>query len=119
MERPRPSSAASLPRAPSISSPTGNPPDVMPANSDRPGRPALLPGSVLRIMVSKVAAVSPPLIDISPDPFAVSISGAGEVGAGDVACDIRQGYAFDALRLQIRGDVGDGFMQLHRKRHLG
>src|SRR3954470_16495426 len=52
MESPSASSFASLPTAPSISRPTGKPVGVMPANSDSPGMPALLPGSVLRIMVS-------------------------------------------------------------------
>ena len=55
----------------------------MPANSDRPGRPALLPGSVLRIMVSKVGVDAPPLTDISLDPFSRSIAGAGAIVVGN------------------------------------
>ena len=44
--------------------------------------PALLPGSVLRIIVKKVGAGLPPAIDISPEPFSASIgtAGAGVVG---------------------------------------
>ena len=80
---PNPSNFVSLPTGPSISSSTGRPPGVMPANSDRPGMPALLPGSVLRIMVSKVGTGFSPLIDISPDPLASSISGAGATVVGN------------------------------------
>src|SRR5436305_14719564 len=83
IESPSASSFASLPTGPSISRPTGKPPGVMPANSDRPGIPALLPGSVLRIMVSKVGTGAPPLIDISPDPLTGSINGAGATVVGN------------------------------------
>src|SRR6266403_793382 len=83
LESPSPSSFASLPTGPSISSPTGNPPGVMPAYNDRPGMPALLPGSVLRIMVSNVGTGLSPLIDISPDPFSASIAGAGATVVGN------------------------------------
>src|SRR5712664_2249295 len=87
IESPSPSSFVSLPRGPSISSPTGKPPGVSPANSDRPGMPALLPGSVLRIMVSNVGTGLPPSIDISPDPFSMSITGAGAIVVGNrMAC---------------------------------
>src|SRR5712664_1422671 len=82
IESPSPSSFVSLPRGQSISSPTGKPPGVIPANNDRPGMPALLPGSVLRIMVSNVGTGLPPSIDISPDPFSMSITGAGAIVVG-------------------------------------
>src|SRR6267154_5090692 len=83
IESPSPSSFASLPTGPSISNPTGRPPGVSPAYSDRPGRPALLPGSVLRIMVSNVGTGVSPLIDISLDPFSASITGAGATVVGN------------------------------------
>ena len=47
--------------------------------------PALLPGSVLRIMVSNVGTGWSPLIDISFDPFSVSITGAS-TQSGTTAC---------------------------------
>lgn len=49
MDRPMASSRRSLPSGPSISRPTGRPPTDMPAGCASPGKPALLPGSTLRI----------------------------------------------------------------------
>src|SRR5438552_5530689 len=83
IESPSASSFASPPTGPSISSPTGKPPGVMPAYNDRPGMPALLPGSVLRIMMSNVGTGLSPLIDISPDPFSKSITCAGATVVGN------------------------------------
>jgi hypothetical protein len=57
-----PISRSSLPSGPSISRPAGRPEAVRPAGIDRPGMPALLPGSVLRMKVPKVSAGGPPSI---------------------------------------------------------
>ena len=53
--RPIESSRRSLPRGPSTSTPTGIPEGPSPPGIDKPGIPALLPGSVLRMKSRKVS----------------------------------------------------------------
>src|SRR6185437_13161094 len=59
---------ASLPIGPSSSMPTGRPAPVRPMGRARPGRPATLPGPVLRATVGKVGTVAPLSMVVASSP---------------------------------------------------